>query len=110
MRLQVVLYLSIFVTLLGSHELAAQSADQPPPPESAAKAADEFVPPPNYQKRLRGGEQVYCRQVEPAGSRIKRTECFTRLQLEVMDRAQRAYKEDMSNQGAICADSRCSGG
>jgi len=53
---------------------------------------------------------MYCRQIEPAGSRIKRTECFTRLQLEAIDQAQRAYREDMQNQALICADKSCSGG
>ncbi len=70
----------------------------------------EYVPPEGYQKRLRKGKEVYCRQVVPAGTRIKRSECFTRIELEAAEQAQRAFREDLGNQGLICADSRCNGG
>jgi hypothetical protein len=74
------------------------------------RVGKEYVPPEGYQKRLRKGKEVYCRQVVPAGTRIKRSECFTRMELEAIEQAQRAFREDLGNQGLICADSRCSGG
>ena len=70
----------------------------------------EFTPPAQYQKRLRDGKEVFCRQIVPAGSRIKRTECFTKAQVEAIEEAQRAFKDDMRRQGVICADERCKGG
>lgn len=94
----------------------AQEQASPPSAVAVASVApeaekvDEFIPPQGYQKRIRDGKEVYCRQIVPAGSRIKRTECFTRMQIEAIDQAQRAFREDLRNQGLICADSRCSGG
>jgi hypothetical protein len=85
----------------------AADADLAAPPTVETKKA--FQPPPGYQKRLRNGQEVYCRQIVPAGSRITRTECFTEAQIASIEEAQRAYREDMRKQGAICADARCSG-
>jgi hypothetical protein len=68
------------------------------------------LPPEGYKKRSRNGKVVYCRQVVPAGTLIKHNECFTRMELDAIEQAQRAFREDLRNQGLICADSRCSGG
>jgi hypothetical protein len=106
----------IVFSLVGVRGLAQEQATQAvavtPAPAAVATAeqSDEFTPPPGYQKRVRDGKEVYCRQVVPAGSRIKRNECFTRLQIEAIDQAQKAFREDLRNQGLICADQRCSGG
>lgn len=76
---------------------------------SSANSRRSFKPPQGFQKRLRDGKEVYCRRIQPPGSRILRTECFTEAQIEAIEEAQQAYKDDMRRQGVICADERCRG-
>lgn len=85
---------------------SAEAAEEKPQAEQAEK---EFQPPSGYEKRMRRGQEVYCRQIVPAGSRIKRSECFSEAELAAIEEAQRAFREDMRRKGLICADERCSG-
>lgn len=114
------LALGIAIAYTAAAALSAAHAEPLPaaPTASAASAAaleekpaaeKTFQPPAGYEKRVRKGKEVYCRHIVPAGSRIKQTECFTNAQLAAIEEAQRAYREDMRNQGLICADERCAG-
>lgn len=76
---------------------------------SKTASKEEFRPPEGFKKRMRNGKEVYCRKVAPAGSRIERTECFTEAQVAAIEEAQRAFRDDLRNQGLICADQRCNG-
>jgi hypothetical protein len=89
---------------------AAPAAVEEPRPTPNTSNSEEYLPPEGYKKRSRNGKVVYCRQVVPGGTLIKRNECFTRMELDAIEQAQRAFREDLRNQGLICADSRCSGG
>ncbi len=92
---------------------AAASPEVAAAPAAAAAAPADgeaaFQPPAGYKARVRNGQQVYCREIVPAGTMIKRQECFTEQQLAAIEQANRAYREDMRKQGVICADARCSG-
>lgn len=113
------LALGIIIAYTAAAAISIASAEPPATPTAATASAEtvkeepaaevKFQPPSGYEKRLRKGQEVYCRSIVPLGSRIKRTECFSEAQLAAIEEAQRAYREDMRNQSLICADERCSG-
>lgn len=114
------LALGLAIAYTAAAAISAAHAESPTPVPSAvatpAEAAEEkpqaekeFQPPSGYEQRMRRGQLVYCRQIVPAGSRIKRSECFSEAQLAAIEEAQRAFREDLRNQGLICADQKCSG-
>ena len=67
-----------------------------PPPDP------EFKVPSGYKAQQRGLETVYCRTYQPIGSRVSRTDCYTKQQVKAIEDASAAARRDIQQKAAGC--------
>jgi invasion protein IalB len=78
---------------------------------AAATAAEEFKAPAGYKKKTRGGETVYCRSETPVGTRFPTEYCFTRNDLQRIEKNKQSMQREMQLRTKMCTTgSACSGG
>ena len=73
-----------------------------PPPDP------EFKVPSGYKPRTQGLETVYCRTYQPMGSRVPRTDCYTKAQVKAIEEASAAARRELQQKAAGCVGS-CGG-
>ena len=76
----------------------------------AAPAAEEFKPPSGYKKKTRDGQQVYCRNETPIGTRFPTEYCFTQADLERIDKNKRSIQMDHATRTKMCSTGAACGG
>lgn len=82
-----------------------------PEPSATQSAADEKTGgkiPSGYRLERRGGKELYCRQVTTLGSRFAQKTCFTRAQLEEIQRRTESTMSDMDRGMRVCSGEQCS--
>jgi hypothetical protein len=82
------------------------SSSQPTNPTTAAakkETDEEFKIPPSYRARLRGDETVYCRKEGEAGTRFKKTECYTLAELKYKVESEKAAADDITRRARVCS-------
>jgi len=67
-----------------------------PPPDP------EFKVPSGYRPQVRGLETVYCKTYQPLGSRVSRTDCYTRDQVKAIEEASAAARRELQQKAAGC--------
>ena len=67
-----------------------------PPPDP------EFKVPSGYKPRTQGLETVYCRTYQPMGSRVPRTDCYTKAQVKAIEEASAAARRELQQKAAGC--------
>ena len=67
-----------------------------PPPDP------EFKVPSGYKPRTQGLETVYCRTYQPMGSRVPRTDCYTKEQVKAIEQAAAAARRELQQKAAGC--------
>jgi hypothetical protein len=97
----------------------------PPPPPVAEEAVPAPVPsttqsvagekvrakiPSGYRLERRKGKELYCRQVTTLGSRFAQKTCFTREQLEEIQRRRDSVMEDLEQGLKVCGTAEACGG
>jgi len=80
-------------------------------PATAATPAEEYKPPKGYKVKTREGQTVYCRNETTVGTRFPTEYCFTRVDLERIEKNKRSMQQDVSMRTKMCSTgSACSGG
>jgi len=92
-------------------EAAPAAAAAPAEAAAAAAPAEEFRIPAGYKKKKRDGETVYCRSQTPVGTRFPTEYCFTKNDLERIEKSKQSMQRDMQLRTKMCTTgSACSGG
>jgi hypothetical protein len=103
---------------------AAGAAPVPPPPPPAETTVPSPEPsttqsatgektggkiPSGYRRETRNGKEFYCRQVTTLGSRFPQKTCFTRAQLEEIQRRTDSMMDDMERGMSVCGSAETCG-
>ncbi len=105
-------------------EPAAGAAPIPPPPPSEgvvpapAPAATQSAStgktggkiPSGYRRERRKGQELYCRQITTLGSRFAQKTCFTRAQLEEIQRRRDSVMDELGKGLRVCGTAQACGG
>lgn len=76
-----------------------------------ADKLQQFTPPNGYRAQVRDGQTVYCRKEKVLGTRFREEFCFTRLELEDLERRKRSMQNDVARSQRACSTgTACSGG
>lgn len=67
-----------------------------PPPDP------EFKVPSGYKPRTQGLETIYCKTYQPMGSRVPRTDCYTKEQVKAIEQASAAASRELQQKAAGC--------
>jgi invasion protein IalB len=62
----------------------------------------EFRTPSGYKKKKRGDTTVYCRYETPIGTRFPTEYCFTRAQLERVEKSKQGMQDDVAMRQRMC--------
>ncbi len=107
-------------TTQDSSASGATPVPPPPPAEMAVPAPEPSVTqsatgektggkiPSGYRRETRNGKELYCRQVTTLGSRFPQKTCFTRAQLEEIQRRTESTLSDMDRGLRVCSGEGCS--
>ena len=66
--------------------------------------------PSGYRLERRKGQELYCRQITTLGSRFAQKTCFTRAQLEEIQRRRDAVMDDLEKGLRVCGTAEACGG
>lgn len=69
----------------------------------------EFRTPSGYKKKKRGDTTVYCRYETPIGTRFQNEYCFTRAQLERVEKSQQGMQDDVAMRQRMCTTQKACG-
>jgi invasion protein IalB len=69
----------------------------------------EFRTPSGYKKKKRGDTTVYCRYETPIGTRFPTEYCFTRNQLERVEKSKQGMQDDVAMRQRMCTTQKACG-
>jgi hypothetical protein len=84
------------------------AAPEPSATQSGAKTGGKI--PSGYRRETRKGKELYCRQVTTLGTRFPQKMCFTREQLEEIQRRTDSAMNDLEKGIKICGSAETCGG
>ena len=70
--------------------------------QSVIAEEEEFKTPSGYKKKKRGDTTVYCRYETPIGTRFQNEYCFTRAQLERVEKSKQGMQDDVAMRQRMC--------
>ena len=70
--------------------------------QSIIAEEEEFKTPSGYKKKKRGDTTVYCRYETPIGTRFPTEYCFTRAQLERVEKSKQGMQDDVAMRQRMC--------
>jgi hypothetical protein len=85
-------------------------AQAPVAAESAAGEKSGGRIPSGYRLERRNGKELYCRNITTLGSRFAQKTCFTRAQLEEIQRRTDSTMDDMEKGMKVCGSLQACGG
>ena len=85
-------------------------APAPPATQSATTEKTGGKIPSGYRRERRKGQEVYCRQTTTLGSRFAQKMCFTRAQLEEIQRRTDSVMGDLEKGIKVCGTAEACGG
>ena len=77
--------------------------------ESATDAKPGGKIPSGYRRETRNGKDLYCRNITTLGSRFPQKTCFTREQLEEIQKRTESAMDGMEQGLRVCGGTRCAG-
>ena len=83
-----------------------------PEPSATQSAAGEKIVgkiPSGYRRETRNGKELYCRQLTTLGSRFPQKTCFTRAQLEEIQRRTDSMMDDVERGIRVCGSAEACG-
>jgi hypothetical protein len=91
---------------------AAEVVVPAPKPDATQSAAGEKPGgriPSGYRRETRGGKELYCRQDTTLGSRFSQKTCYTREQLEEVQRRTDSTMDNMERGMSVCGSAGACG-
>jgi hypothetical protein len=86
------------------------TAPAPAATQSASTGKTGGKIPSGYRRERRKGQEVYCRQITTLGSRFAQKTCFTRAQLEEIQRRRDSVMDDLEKGLRVCGTADACGG